>query len=268
MKNKYIAFLALCLSIFGFNSCVEEDPNPVAGTPNPVASLYVVRDAFHEKDLGLNQEQLFGAYQAGGVVVSDPSGDNWPAGHVAIQDSWRGMQRGMILDLGEDMAANYKVGDSVLFDVRGTTLTRKNGVLQINGLHPNKITTVKRDLPVKPKPVAVGELLANFHKYESTLVTITGDIDPLPVKGDTYAGAKQLGDGSGKTITLQTDAGAEFAGDKLWPSATFVGIPAISADGKPILRMRTQADAIYPSGPIYKGWPESFESPAASTKAG
>ncbi|WP_162428720.1 DUF5689 domain-containing protein [Pontibacter pudoricolor] len=267
MKNRYLSFLAICLSVLGFTSCVEENPNPSEGTPNPVASLFVVREAFHETDLALGQGPLFGAYTAGGVVVSSPEGKNWPAGIVAIQDSWRGLQRGMLLNLGEQAAANYAVGDSILFDVRGTVLTRKNGVLQINGLKPESIQVKATGLPVAPKAVAVAELLANYDKYESKLVMVTGDIDPLPVAGDTYAGKKQIGDGSGKTITLQTDADAVFAGRKLLASASFVGILTKAEDGTPVLRMRTFADAVNPSGPIYQGWPEKFEAPAASTKS-
>ncbi|MBC5775541.1 hypothetical protein H8S95_15795 [Pontibacter sp. KCTC 32443] len=267
MKKRYLSILALCVSVLGFTSCVEEDPNPSEGTPNPVASLYVVRDAFHEKDLALGPGPLFDAYQAGGVVVSDPNGRNWPTGLVAIQDSWRGMQRGIILNLGEEEARRYQVGDSILFDVRGTTLTRKDGVLQIIGLKPESIEKKEKGLPVAPKPVAVSELLTNFHKYESTLVMVTGGPDPIPVSGETYAGNKQLGDGSGKTITLHTTADAIFADRKLPASASFVGIPTVSTDGTPILRMRTIADAINPSGPIYPNWPEKFEEPAAATKS-
>jgi len=261
MKNRYLSFLAICLSVLGFTSCVEEDPNPSEGTPNPVASLFVVREAFHENDLQLGTEPLFGAYQAGGIVVSSPEGNNWPAGVVAIQDSWRGKQRGMLLNIGEAAAANYAVGDSILFDVRGTTLTRQNGVLQINGLKAESIEVKATGLPVAPKAVSVAELLKNYDSYESKLVMVTGDIDPLPVAGDTYAGKKQIGDGSGQTITLQTDANADFAGRKLLASASFVGILTKAEDGTPVLRMRTFADAVNPSGPIYTGWPEKFEVP-------
>jgi len=244
---------------------MEEDPNPSEGKVNPLASIYVVRDAFHEKDLDLGPGPLFGANQVGGVVVSNPSGNNWPAGYVAIQDSWRGMRRGIILDLGEQAAANYAVGDSVLFDVRGTRLTRKEGVLHIVGLKPESIEKKAAGLPVIPTTVAVGELISNFHKYESTLVMITGDMDPLPATGETYAGEKQIGDGSGKTITLHTEADAAFAGRRLPASASFVGIPTME-NGKLVLRMRTVADAINASGPIYPGWPENFESPDYSVK--
>ncbi|NDK56999.1 DUF5689 domain-containing protein [Pontibacter fetidus] len=266
MKNRYLSFLAICLSVLGFTSCMEEDPNPAEGTVNPVASLYVVRDAFHEKDMALGTGALFGAYQAGGVVVSDPSGKNWPAGLVAIQDTWRGNQRGIILNLGEQAAATFEVGDSVLFDVRGTTLTRKNGVLQIVGLKPEAIQKKATGLPVAPKTVSVNELLTNFHKYESTLVMVSGDTDPLPVTGETYAGNKQVGDGSGKTITLYTAADAAFSGRKLPASASFVGIPTIAENGTPELRMRTSADALNASGPIYANWPESFEIPDYNEK--
>ncbi|MBB6612831.1 hypothetical protein H7F15_17450 [Pontibacter sp. Tf4] len=265
MKNSYLSFLAICLAVVGFTSCIKEDPNPASGTPNPVASLYVVRDAYHGGDLELGTGPLFGAHLIGGVVVSDPAGNNWPAGYVAIQDSWRGMKRGILLDLGEQAAANYAVGDSVQFDVRGTKVTRKNGVLQVLGLNPTAIQKKATGLPVAPTTVSVGELLNNFEKYESTLVMVTGDMDPLPVTGETYAGQKQIGDGSGSTITLHTAADAAFAGRKLPASASFIGVATIE-DGKPVIRMRNLADAVNASGPIYAGWPESFEIPDYNEK--
>lgn len=259
MKNRYLSFLAICLSIIGFTSCVEENPNPAEGTPNPQASIYVVREAYHEKDLDLGPGPLFGAHQIQGVVVSNTGGNNWPAGHVAIQDTWRGMKRGIILDLGEQ-AANYTVGDQLMIDVRGSKVTRKDGVLHIVGLKPQNIEKQQTGLPVVPTTVAVGELINNFSKYESTLVMVTGDMDPLPATGETYAGSKQIGDGSGTTVTLFTDANASFASRRLPASASFIGVPTI-VDGKPVLRMRNVADAVNASGPIYPGWPETFELP-------
>ena len=265
MKNRYLAFLAICMSALGLGSCVEENPNPAEGTPNSFASIYVVREAHHQSDVELGTGPLFGAHQITGTVVSDASGNNWPAGLVAVQDTWRGQTRGILLNLGTE-AASYTVGDSVVIDVRGSKLTRKDGMLQIVGLKTANIDKVATGRPVNPKAVAVGEFNTNFEKYESTLVVISGDADPLPADGETYAGAKKIGDGSGETITLHTDASATFATRKLPASASFVGVATRAADGNPILRMRTLADAINASGPIYAGFPESFEFPDFNEK--
>jgi hypothetical protein len=265
MKNRYLAFLAICLATLGLSSCVDENPNPAEGTPNPRASIYVLRESHHQNDVQLGTDALFGAHQVSGTVISDVSGKNWPDGLVAIQDTWRGKTRGIILNLGSS-AASYTVGDSVVIDVRGSKLTHKDGMLQIVDLKTANINKVATGRPVNPKAVSVNEFNTNFERYESTLVIISGDADPLPTDDETYAGTKKIGDGSGETIALHTDANATFASRKLPASAGFIGVASRAANGTPVLRMRTQADAVNASGPIYAKFPESFEIPDFNDK--
>lgn len=265
MKKIYVALLLLLAGAATFTSCIEEDDNPAEGTPNPFASIAVVRDLYRGNDLKLEPKSMMGAYRIGAVVVSDADGKNFADGQLFVQNTSRGFTRGIVLALGEAAAATYNVGDSLVIDVTGSTLTKVNGAMTIKGLNPSGIVKVADGVKVTPKTVALGELVANFQKYEGTLVEVTADISPVPASDETYSGDKVLDDGSGNTILLHTQASATFSGAKLPASATFIGIPTLEGEAKQ-LRMRTITDAVNPSGPIYTGFPEDFETPDASQK--
>jgi hypothetical protein len=272
MKKRYYTFLAVLVSWLAFTACLKEDVNPAEGTPNSFASVLVVRALYKNADVRLEPRAITGAYKMGGVVISDPSGGNFTKGHLVIQNTHRGLTRGLTLALGEAHDELYQPGDSVVVDLTGGTLTRVKGMLQITGLTPASIVKVAEGQALSPKSVAIGDLNANFANYESTLVQVNADLSPLPVPGDTYSGDKHLDDGSGNTIILHTEATAAFAGRRVPASATFIGIPTLEggsagAEGVKQLRMRRQADVLNASGPIYPGFPESFETPDVAVKS-
>ena len=73
---------------------------------------------------------MFGSQKIAGVVTSDHSGNNMPAGILVLQDLGRlNMRRSIAVNIGAD-AAKYVPGDSVIITVAGGTLERKNGMLQ------------------------------------------------------------------------------------------------------------------------------------------
>lgn len=272
MKTRYKLVLGTMLSALSLSSCLKEDPNPAEGTPNPFASVTVVQNVYKGSDIKLGPDKLMGAYKTGGVVISDASGLNFPKGHVIIQNTSRGTTRGITLALGESATVNYAVGDSLVIDLTNGVLTKENGILQIKGLSASNIEKAAENVKVRVKSVALGELAANFTKYENTLIKVNADITPTPVQGETYSGDKVLDDGAGNTMPLRTSPSAAFAGNKLPASAQFTGIASGYNDGngkeaKPHIRLRVLADVANASGPIYTGFPEDFESPAASTKA-
>jgi len=273
MKNKFLTLWAVVLSIFAFTACLKEDVNPAEGTPNSLASIRVVRDLYKNADLMLAADKMMGASKMGGVVISDPTGQNFPKGHVVIQNTHRLMTRGITLNLGEANDNLFQPGDSVVVDVTGGVLTRVNGILQITGLSPDNILKVTEGVQITPQSVAIGDLKANFSKYEGTLVQVNADLNPLPASGETYSGDKILDDGSGNQITLHTESDATFASRRAPASATFIGIPTLynSSGNSPEgavqqLRMRTLSDVLNASGPIYPGFPEDFEFPDAAVK--
>ena len=269
MKRIYTVIIALLISVLILNSC-KKDINPSTGTLNSFAALYVVKNAYKGADVNLSAELLSGASTTGGVVIAGAESHNLPAGAFIIQNSSRGLSRGIVIDLGQETIP-FVAGDSVLVDLTGATLRKVGGSMQLKGISASRITKISANNVIVPKSVSIGTLEASFDVYENTLVKITADTKPLPATGDTYAGNKVLDDGSGSTIVLHTQAGAEFAANSMPASATYTGILTYGNEnsgygGIKQLRIRTIADVENASGPIYPNWPESFESPDATVK--
>jgi hypothetical protein len=269
MKKIYIAFLVALVGVLTLNSC-RKDINYSEGTVANYTNLLVLKNAYKGSDLQIQASDLDGATLVGGVVISDNAGKNFPVGSLIMQNTARNLVRGIIIDLGT-ATSTLVPGDSINVNVTGGMLTRVGNTLVLKNIAPSAITKIGANKPVAPRTVALGELLANFSNYESTLVKVTADTKPLPASGDTYAGSKTINDGGASDVTLYTQAAATFAGNGLPASATYIGIPFYGAANgdygtDPQLRVRTSSDVSNASGPIYNGWPESFESPNATFK--
>jgi hypothetical protein len=271
MKINLLTSLYTLLAALACTSCLEENPDYAAGQPSPIVSIEDLRRLYNGSNVVLETAQLSGAHQVVGIVVSDASGANVPGGPstLVVQNKRRGVVRGIIIPLSG--SANAAVGDSVVVDIAGATLAKTAGALRIEGVPADRVRKVSSGNTVRARDINIETLLNNFDQYEGTLVRITGgSITPLPVSGDTYAGNKTLADGAGKSIILHTEAGAAFASRRIPASATFVGIPVGGLDAAqaavPQLWLRTAADAIDPSGPIYRNFPESFEAVPQATK--
>ena len=270
MKKIYSILTALILCGIVFSAC-KKDVNPSLGKENPVAAIFVVKKLYKDTDFKITAESLTGASKTGGIVISNQSGKNFPKGSLIIQSLDRGQIAGLLIDLGA-AEVPFEPGDSVVVDVVGGTLSKNGASLQIKGLSAGNITKIASGKAMVSRSVSMGALAENFSAYENTLVKITADTKPLPVAGDTYAGDKTLDDGSGSTISLYTNADATFAGNSMPASATYTVIPVYgNPDGSygstKQVRLRTQSDVSNASGPIYPGWPESFESPDFTFKA-
>src|SRR6186997_2294263 len=135
MKNIkiYLLFLWSLALLFG---CKKSDypGNYPGATISPYISIYDVRDLYKGTDVTLSTANMFGSAKITGVVVSDHTGANLPAGLLVIQDRRRLSQlRGISVSVGAD-AAKYVPGDSVVVDVEGGVLKRVDGILQITGV--------------------------------------------------------------------------------------------------------------------------------------
>lgn len=263
--KKYLLYIVILGSTL-FSSCMKDDPNYATGELNPMASLYVVRAAFRNDSVKLGKNSLSGAYRTAGTVIANGQSGNFPNGYLIIQDNWRGLIRGIALVLDNAAATtSFAVGDSIMVELEGTTLARtNNGPLAIKGVKAEAVTKLASGRNITIRPVTIAELNKNLQNYENTLVSVTADVTPFP-NGEPFAGAKKLSDGGESTFTLFTEAQAVFASERIAPSATFIGVPMAAATGGQ-LRLRSLADLRNPSGPIYTGYPEDFESPDAAEK--
>lgn len=224
MKKIYL-YLAI-LTAFGMAGCKKN--NYAEGTLSPIIAVVDLKALYRGSDVELTQDNLGGAKQIVGVVISNTAVGNAPAGLLVIQNNRRNAIRGLSLDIGS-AAANYVPGDSLMVQITGATLTRVNGNMRIKGLTEAAITKISANHAIIVQAIPSGRIISNPDIYESTLVTISKAVtEPEPQSGETYVGDKTINDGFGKLI-LHTEAAASFAASDLPFSANFTGISFTSA---------------------------------------
>jgi len=257
-KTRPALFAGLC-GMLALTGCLKEDVNEAIGRENPEISLYAMRDLFSGATTTLDAGLLRNALYTRALVVSDPLGKNLPDGHIAVQNTWRNQHRGMLVKV--DDATQYRFGDSVQIYVRGATLSRESGRMVLSGPAEGDIAILNRGNPVVARSVSIALLLDRFGEYESTFVDVTADLETEPAAGTPIAGSRPLIDGEGNRINLFTSEQAAFANEPVAPSATFRGVAFREGDDMQ-LRLQNYDGMAYPSGKIYPGWPETFESPS------
>ncbi len=250
MKNSII-YSFLLLSLACLWGCADD--NYPGARVSPYFSMYDLRNLYKGQDVTLTKEKMFGSDRLTGVVVSDHSGGNMPAGLLCIQDARRIGLRGISIVLGS-AAANYVPGDSVIVQVEGAVLKKENGILQVTGISAEDIVKVSSNVPIAVNRVPVDKLLKNPDNYESTLVAIVkGGFDPLPQEGDKLGGDKTLNDGFGN-INLHTETTSEVANVPAPVLANFYGIPfnkQVREDSvAPQFRLRKTEDIVVLSAEI------------------
>ncbi|MFB9863611.1 DUF5689 domain-containing protein [Rufibacter immobilis] len=274
MKNKYFIYIASVVGALTLSGCLEEIPNPAEGTLSPVVAIKYVRELYNGDDIVLQKEMLMDAYLISGIVISDAAGKNVSGNTLVLQNMNKGNMRGLTIALKEDVANQYKIGDSITVDVTGGTLTKVAGTLQITGIDAGDVRKVAPGAKVMVQPVTLGNLFTNFANYESTLVQVTSaSVTPAATAGTPLAGEKTLDDGTGGNIQLAVSPTAAFASEKTPLTANFIGIPTYfntdrnSSIGAAMqLRIRNEVDITDPVGAKYAAFPETFESPVATAK--
>jgi hypothetical protein len=206
MKMKSFLNLFLIINIVvvisGCNKITYE--NYPGGTPSDIISCLDVRQLYKEEDLVLTKENMFGASKLAAVVISDHTEKNLPAGLLVVQDIRRLQTlRGISIELGA-AAANYHSGDSVLVEIAGSTLTRKNGILTITGVTEDKVTAAGKGT-LALNTVTTTQLNAHPELYESSLCAINkSGFKPAPKTGEVIGGNKVINDGFGD-VALYTN---------------------------------------------------------------
>ena len=124
-------------------SC-NKNGNYPGGVVSSFISIYDVKDLFKETEVTLTKEKLFGSSKITGVVVSDHSGKNMPAGLLVMQDMRRLSElRGISIAIGAD-AANYVPGDSIIVDIEGGILKSGNN----DFMQKNTVSTSQMDYTI------------------------------------------------------------------------------------------------------------------------
>jgi len=263
MKKIYQLLAVIC-SLFAFAACEDNIYEDQQGVLSPVIAIQDIRKLYKGEDVTLTRQNMNEAYQIRGTVISDYANGNVTPGIVVIQGLKKGTVKGITLNMG-DAAANYAFGDSLFINnIENAVLTKVNGTMQIKGISPENIVKVATNRTVNPISVTTYLLDSLPDNYEATLVRVySGAIKPNPVATEIYSGDKPLTDGTA-TIALHTEATASFGTAKLPASATITGIAmpyAASSDQVPVTRLwpRNINDITDIGGPLYEGFPESFE---------
>jgi len=276
-KNKYLKLTGiLALTSVCLASCLKDYDNPADGILGSSMSVYALRQVFNGSEVTLSTDNMKGASKIQGVVISDKNGKNIDENSFVLQEtivsgnSVSDVTRGLVVRMNG--AAPYNIGDSLRIDVVGARLSRMNGMLTLSGIGSEKIETLGTNKVPLSRPVTNGILNARMEEYESTLVTLHADV--VSPSGTTLSGMQNLDDHTGAPITLRTLSTSAFASTALPVDAQFGGIANFynesggdTTGAKKVIMPRNAGDIQFVSGAMYAGFPESFESPDAATKA-
>lgn len=242
---KYLVNIFLTVSIAAVvSSCNRDTYEEYYGAvPNDIISCLDLRPIYRGEDVILSKATLYGADKIAVVVASDHTEKNLPANLLVVQDGRRlNTVRGISIELGAD-AAKYHSGDSLLINVDGSTLTRKNGILTITGLTTANIYPKgKGYLGINVATTA--QLKNRPDNYESTLTLVNkASFNPALQPGTAIGGSRPINDGFGD-LTLYTDPATNYANNTPFALAAYVGIPYGTPEGGIEFRTRSGDDIV------------------------
>lgn len=197
---KYTVFGTLAISSFTLAGCLKDNDEEIIDHVNTEASIYVLRSNYKGSDIRISESTLEGASTVGGVVISNHENKNLTPNTIAVQSTWRGKTRGILVQV--DQASKYTFGDSISMQLVGSTLSGSEGALRVKDLAADKISIISKGNNKAYLPVAITNLHAKPGDFESTLISITADVDPEPSKGQTIAGEHTLVDSENKNCFI------------------------------------------------------------------
>jgi len=269
---------AICLLLLCLQSCVKDYENPAAGTTGELMTLFALKQNYQGSEVTLGGDVTGGASKIQGIVISDKTGYNIEPGTFVLQQTFTSsnsagdITRGVVIKMNSG-TADYNFGDSLVININGAKLDRINGKLTISGITTDKITTIAPNKVPLVRFVNQGILGVNMEQYESTLISMHADVVDYAV-GTTFSGLRKLKDNTGPDVYVNTLPTASFAGTQVPVNAQFNGIATYvnesgkdTSGAKKTIMLRTSADVQFVSGALYAGFPESFETPDAATKA-
>jgi hypothetical protein len=266
MKNFRKYFLAAGVGLTLFAACKPDSTFVVTGSPGSYISNFVLKKNYTGSTVELTSDRLYGATSIKGVVVSDASAGNMPAGLVALQNGYRigtsaDSIRGIFVNLGSS-AANYVVGDSLHINILGASMGRKDGALQIFNIDAAKIEKVASGKSFNIPVVNSKMLMDSPVSFEGSVITLANAIvKPEPTGTEVMRGDHKVDDSFGESI-IHTEASANFASIPLVASANFTGVvlyKEVSGVNVPQIWVRNASDIfelpiIRPSAVIITGY--------------
>ena len=176
-------------------------------TPPPGNGSIITIDSLRKLYTGTDVSLT--GYKIAGVVISDYGNKN-VGKDLIIENGGKGID--LYFGTATPVGA---LGDSIVVDLTGLTLTSYNGELEIKTAAASAVTPAGTGAAVVPYTVTTAQLNANITAYENVLVKITG---ATLSGGATFSGSRTITDASG-TATLYTGSTATFAANPL-PTTT------------------------------------------------
>lgn len=253
----YLGILSLAVFALLFYSCDKKE-DIIHFDDEIIVSIQELKEFYKGEDIILNQKNNFDKIYISGVVVSSYNSGNLPIENaVVIQEG----QTGIIL-LPDEKATNVKLGDSVQINIETGTLSAVDGNINVKGIKTQDFDVLKENTLLKPRSVALAELNSNPSSYLGSLVKVIGAEVQHYKNGDVFLGEKELDDGTGGTLILNTKKTASFAESSIPSFGTFSGIVTLGSDLSTLnLWMRNEDDleeyipSLYP-----EGFPEKFDT--------
>ena len=234
--NNRMMILRLGMVLLLLQTLLSCDPNPiykeriVPGDSVVNLSIETVKDFYKGADVQMDQHDHFKAIHIYGSLIADPQAGNLPADYLVIQSG----AAGLALEV-KDLPADAQLApDEVLqVNIQGGTLKKVNGNLVMTGLSYADVTQTGEVSSVEPRSVTLEALANHFDAYSGTLIKVDlVDIVPAPGPGATYAGAKQISDGTTAAgdITLYTFPDSKLAQKEIGRNATYTAIAMYQQD--------------------------------------
>ncbi len=171
--------------------------------PPPAATLTTIAN-IRSQYTG-SSTTVSGSYKITGVVISNSLFQNLNSQNVVIQDATGGIV------VRFDATHSFALGDSIVVNVTGQSLSEYNGLLQVGGTSPyipiaygTKVGTGT----ITPRIVTAADLIANMagtQSWESTLIKINN----VTFSTTNFTATTNVVDATG-TVLLYTDCSVPF----------------------------------------------------------
>ncbi len=219
LKSSALVLIAATIGLF--HSCDDKEKNYI-GELSPYIALEDVRALHKGQTVTLNSEQLNGASQIYGTVISDHRYGNVPEGIVVLQQYKRQRLRGIVLQLGSE-ASSYLPGDSIVVNISNKSLVR-DGFLMIQNIKNEDIKKISSDNRINALTTVAANINTNPENYESTMIKVVGgQMFPKPEASEVFKGTKLMIQAT-DTIGVATLEGADYAEMQVPRNITATGI--------------------------------------------
>ena len=168
-----------------------------------------------------------------GIVISDKDAENITGRNLIMQQTGGS---GIVVRFDANNTT-IALGDSIVVDISGGTVSEFNGLRQIDNVPNANATIVSNNNSITPRVATVQDILTNYNAWESTLVRING----ATITGSaTYAFGTTVSDGTGN-IDMFTRSQATFSGNAV-PSGSVNITAVVSEFNSPQVVIRNASD--------------------------